>query len=110
MTKPKKKKRSLVATDTMWDLVKNAADKAEMSHNEWVLAAISQALQNGVHGEGGIDIEKAAEFAFANAIEKGCESIGLLLTKLDSNKTFWQREMNKCNLVSEELRLEKKLD
>lgn len=105
MPKPKKKKRALVATDTMWDLVNNAADKAEMSNNEWVLSAISQALKTGVHGEGGIDIEEAAEFALANVMERGGASIYQLLTKLDSTKTLC-RDMIRALALVHQIRID----
>lgn len=107
MPKPKKKKRAFTATDTLWSLMEKAAASEEMSINLWMEYAARAQIKNGITKEG-IDIDEAKEFAYANAMERGGASIRQLLTKLDSTKTFWQQEMNKCNLVSEELRLDAK--
>ena len=59
MPKVKKSLRGFRCADSFWEIVKDAADKADMSSNEYVLTALRQALKTGVQGEGGLDFEVA---------------------------------------------------
>ena len=100
MAKPKKKKRAFTATDTLWSLMEKAAASEEMSINLWMEYAARAQIKNGITKEG-IDIDEAAEFAFANAMEKGCASIRQICNKLDSNKMFWRDMIRALALVNQ---------
>lgn len=43
MPKVKKSLRGFRCADSLWEIVKDAADKADMSSNEYVLTALRQA-------------------------------------------------------------------
>ena len=100
MKRPKKKLRPFRTTDTLYSLIEKAAESEEMSINQWIEFALRTQLKNGITKEG-IDIEEAEEFAFANAMEKGCESIGQILDKLDSTKMFWRDMIRALALVNQ---------
>ena len=67
--KIKKKLRSFRCADTLYSAVEQAAQKEEMSVNEWVLSAIRHQLKYGVTGEG-IELDKLEGIAKANAMDK----------------------------------------
>ena len=95
MPKVKKSLRGFRCGDTLWELVKESASKAEMSTNEWVLTAIRQALKDGVQGEGGVDVEAVSSLAEANALSEATSSAMQLEKAMERHRLFWAAQMAK---------------
>jgi hypothetical protein len=67
--KIKRKLRSFRCTDSLYSAMEEAANKEEMSMNEWLLAAARYQLKHGVSDEG-VDVEQLEGIAKANAMSQ----------------------------------------
>ena len=86
MPKVKKSLRGFRCADSFQEIFKDAADKADMSSNEYVMTALRQALKTGVQGEGGLDFEVAGKLELADSLSKAISSTEQIVSAMKKRR------------------------